>query len=68
MAVPGWTSILASVLFIGGLQLMTMGILGEYLAKMFLSTLERPAYVLKDSKTAANHATESSSASIRSIA
>ena len=49
-AVPGWTSILVSVLFIGGLQLAAIGILGEYLAKIFLKSLNRPTYVISEQK------------------
>jgi dolichol-phosphate mannosyltransferase len=37
-ALPGWTSILISVLFLGGIQLITIGILGEYIGKMFMKT------------------------------
>ena len=40
--VPGWTSMLASVLFIGGLQLIMIGILGEYIGKLFIENKRRP--------------------------
>ena len=47
-AVPGWTSILLTVLFIGGVQLLGIGILGEYLAKIFNEIKGRPHYFIKD--------------------
>lgn len=47
-AVPGWASILISILFIGGIQLLCIGILGEYLGKMFIEAKRRPIYIVKD--------------------
>ncbi len=49
--VEGWTSILASVLIIGGLQLVSLGILGEYLGKVFIQTKARPPYIVKESSS-----------------
>jgi dolichol-phosphate mannosyltransferase len=46
--IPGWTSILLSVLFLGGLQLISLGVIGEYLGKMFIETKNRPPYIIKD--------------------
>ncbi len=46
--VPGWTSILISVLFLGGVQLIFLGIIGEYLGKMFIETKNRPNYIIKE--------------------
>lgn len=46
--VPGWTSILISVLFLGGIQLVFLGVIGEYLGKMFIETKHRPNYVIKE--------------------
>lgn len=47
-SIEGWTSILVSVLFLGGVQLIGMGILGEYLGKMFIETKERPNYIINE--------------------
>jgi len=47
-AIPGWTSILISVLFLGGIQLIFLGLFGEYLGKMFIETKNRPNYVIKE--------------------
>lgn len=44
----GWPSVIISVLFIGGLQLLILGIVGEYIGKIFLETKKRPLYILKD--------------------
>ncbi len=45
--VSGWTSIMVSVLFVGGIQLIMLGILGEYLGKMFMQTKNRPNYIIQ---------------------
>ncbi|MDG4517238.1 glycosyltransferase family 2 protein [Streptococcus suis] len=44
----GWPSTICIILFLGGLQLMTIGILGKYLAKVFLETKKRPIYIVKE--------------------
>jgi dolichol-phosphate mannosyltransferase len=44
----GWTSILVSVLFIGGLQLLSLGIVGEYISRIFNEAKGRPLYFIKD--------------------
>lgn len=43
-AVPGWASILLPLLFIGSVQLISLGILGEYIAKLYLEVKNRPKY------------------------
>ena len=45
-AIEGWTSVIVSVLFIGGLQLLMLGIIGEYLGKLFLENKKRPNYII----------------------
>jgi dolichol-phosphate mannosyltransferase len=47
-AVPGWASVLASVLFIGGVQLIVLGIIGEYIGKLVMESKQRPHYVIKE--------------------
>jgi len=49
-ALVGWASVLVSVLFLGGVQLIFLGILGEYLGKMFIETKNRPTYVISEKK------------------
>lgn len=46
--VEGWTSILVSVLIIGGVQLISIGIIGEYLARVFSEAKDRPLYFIKE--------------------
>lgn len=47
--VPGWTSILISVLFLGGIQLITIGILGAYLGMVYEEVKGRPVYLIRQS-------------------
>ena len=44
---PGWTSIAVSVWAIGGLQLLAIGIIGEYIGKIYLETKARPKYLIE---------------------
>ncbi len=46
--VPGYASIVVLVLFLGGLQLMSLGILGEYMSKVYDQVKNRPIYILKE--------------------
>lgn len=45
---PGWTSLMLSVLFIGGIQLVAIGIIGEYIGRIGNNVKQRPLYVIKD--------------------
>jgi len=46
--VAGYPSLLVVVLFLGGIQLMALGVIGEYLGRMFDETKGRPLYLIKD--------------------
>lgn len=46
----GWPSVIISVLFIGGLQLLILGIVGEYIGKIFLESKKRPLYIIQEKK------------------
>ncbi|NND93406.1 MAG: glycosyltransferase family 2 protein [Flavobacteriales bacterium] len=48
-AVPGWTSLLVSILFIGGAILLSLGVVGEYVARIYNEVKRRPMYFIKDS-------------------
>lgn len=48
--VPGYTSLLVSVLFIGGVQLIGIGVLGEYIGRIYMETKQRPKFILKKNK------------------
>lgn len=49
--VPGWASLVVSVQMIGGIQLIVLGVIGEYLGKMFLQSKNRPVYIVRESST-----------------
>ena len=46
-AVPGWTSTVVPISLLGGIQLFCTGIIGQYLAKIYLETKARPRYVIE---------------------
>jgi len=48
--VPGWTSLAVAVLFLGGLQLLAIGILGEYVGRIHEETKQRPLYLIRDTQ------------------
>ena len=51
--VAGWSSMVCMICFIGGIQLLSLGVIGEYVGKMYLETKKRPRYIIKDKKGSA---------------
>ena len=47
--VSGWASLLATIVFFGGVQLMVLGIIGMYLGKLFMQAKQRPNYIVRSS-------------------
>ena len=45
--VPGYASIFAAVVFLGGIQLISLGVLGEYIGRIYMETKQRPLYVIR---------------------
>lgn len=46
-AIPGWASIVLPIYFIGGIQLLALGVIGEYIGRIFRETKRRPRYFLE---------------------
>jgi len=49
-AEAGWTSLIASIWMIGGIQLLCLGVIGEYIGKIYQEVKSRPRYIIKDFK------------------
>ena len=45
---PGWATIVVSIWGIGGLQLLAIGVIGEYIGKIYMETKERPRYIIEE--------------------
>ncbi|MCC2545878.1 glycosyltransferase family 2 protein [Hymenobacter sp. BT175] len=45
---PGWASLMVSILFLGGVQLIAIGIIGEYMARLSANVRRRPLYIISD--------------------
>lgn len=46
----GWASLVSIILFVSGLQLMSLGVIGKYIADIFIETKHRPQYIIKSKK------------------
>jgi dolichol-phosphate mannosyltransferase len=53
---PGWASIIVSVLFLGGIQLISLGFIGEYLSRISSNVKQRPLYVVAETNAEKNEA------------
>lgn len=47
--VPGWTSLIAAMLVLGGIQLISLGLLGQYVSRIYEEAKKRPLYFIRDS-------------------
>lgn len=46
--VEGWTSVMIAIFFLGGVQMLSLGIIGEYVGKIYMETKERPKYFIEE--------------------
>ena len=47
-AIPGWASTIIPIYFIGGIQLFSLGVIGEYVGKIYKETKRRPKYIIEE--------------------
>ena len=52
--ITGWTSLIISSMFIGGVQLISMGVIGEYISRINKNVLNRPLYIVKETNCLKN--------------
>lgn len=45
--IPGWASSVIPIYFLGGIQMLSLGVVGEYIAKIYLETKQRPRYIIE---------------------
>jgi glycosyltransferase involved in cell wall biosynthesis len=55
---PGWASLIVSVLFLGGIQLISLGFIGEYLSRISSNVKQRPLYVVAETNVGENSETQ----------
>ena len=48
VVVPGYASLMVALLFFSGVQLLSIGMIGEYIARLFNEAKQRPVYILQD--------------------
>ena len=47
-ALPGWASSVVPIYFLGGIQLLSIGVLGEYVAKLYIESKRRPRFFIEE--------------------
>jgi glycosyltransferase involved in cell wall biosynthesis len=57
--VEGWASLMISILFIGGIQLICLGLIGEYIIRMDANLRQRPLYIINDTNAASDESSPS---------
>ena len=53
--VDGWTSLISVIILIGGIQLLSLGIIGEYLGKVYSEVKQRPKFIIEKTTDKNNH-------------
>jgi dolichol-phosphate mannosyltransferase len=46
--VPGWTSMICLILFIGGIQLLILGVMGEFIGRIYNEVKQRPRWIIRE--------------------
>ena len=46
--VEGWTSVMIAIVVLGGVQMLSLGVIGEYIGKIYMETKERPKYFIEE--------------------
>lgn len=46
--IVGWTSTICIVCFMGGVQLLSLGVIGEYIGKIYMEVKQRPRYIISE--------------------
>ena len=46
----GWPSLVCIIVFVSGIQLFSIGVMGQYLSKMYLEVKKRPIYIVKETE------------------
>ena len=57
LTVSGWTSMLCAIFFMGGVQLLCLGVIGEYIGKIYNETKRRPRFIIKETTFDEEHHT-----------
>ena len=55
ITVSGWTSMLCAIFFMGGVQLLCLGVIGEYIGKIYNETKRRPRFIISESSWQEEH-------------
>jgi len=48
ISVPGWTLLMIIVLFLGGVQMLSLGVIGSYVGRIYTQVQNRPLYIVRD--------------------